>query len=75
MPGTLYIVATPIGEFSSAEDLAEAKLPGNFLGGGDVELVQFPGPEGGGALGGVEEALRFINHASRILSDPDRRAP
>ena len=24
--------------------------------------------------GNVEEALRFINHASRILSDPDRRA-
>src|SRR5580765_7545349 len=23
--------------------------------------------------GNVEEALRFINHASRILSDPDRR--
>ena len=25
--------------------------------------------------GNVEEALRFINHASRILSDPDRRDP
>src|SRR5512132_1826184 len=24
--------------------------------------------------GNVEEALRFINHASRILSDPERRA-
>ncbi|HET6803757.1 MAG TPA: J domain-containing protein, partial [Casimicrobiaceae bacterium] len=24
--------------------------------------------------GNVEEALRFINHASRILSDPKRRA-
>src|SRR6185369_12714569 len=24
--------------------------------------------------GNVEEALRFINHASRILSEPDRRA-
>jgi hypothetical protein len=24
--------------------------------------------------GGVEEALRFINHASRILTDPERRA-
>jgi curved DNA-binding protein CbpA len=24
--------------------------------------------------GNVEEALRFINHASRILSDPQRRA-
>ena len=23
--------------------------------------------------GNVEEALRFINHASRILSDPERR--